>query len=82
MICLNKTSKKTGEHMNQIINMIIRQLTRRLINTGIEKGVGLFNRKKDVEPNSAESKQVRVDTQQTVKTAKQSMRMIRRIGRF
>ena len=68
--------------MNQIINMIMRILIRKGVNAGISKGADMLSRKKDVDPNSAAGKQVRTDAQQTAKTAKQGMRMIRRIGRF
>lgn len=68
--------------MNQIINMIMRILIRKGINAGISKGTDMLSRKKDVDPNSAEGKQVRSDAQQTAKTAKQGMRVIKRIGRF
>lgn len=68
--------------MNQIINMIIRQVMRRFINTGIDKGFDLFSKKKNVDPNSPEGKQLGADAKGSAKTAKQSMSMIRRIGRF
>lgn len=68
--------------MNQIINMIMRQVIRRFINTGIDKGFDLFSKKKNVDPNSPQGKQLGTDAKSNAKTAKQSMRMIRRIGRF
>ena len=68
--------------MNQIINMIIRQVMRRFINKGIDKGFGHFSKKQNVDPNSSEGKRLGADARSNAKTVKQSMRMIRRIGRF
>ena len=68
--------------MNQIINMIIRQVMRRFINTGIDKGFDLFSKKKDVDLNSPEGRQLGADGKNNAKIAKQGMRMIRRIGRL
>ncbi len=68
--------------MNQIINMIMRILIRKGVNAGISKGADMLSRKKNVDPNSAEGKQVRADAQQSAKTAKQGMRVIKRMGRF
>jgi len=68
--------------MNQIINVIIRQVVRRVINMGINKGVDHFSRNKDIDPNSPEGKQAQKSAGETSKNAKQTIRMIRRIGRF
>lgn len=68
--------------MNQIINMIIRQVMRRFINKGIDKGFDHFGKKQNVDPNSPEGRQLGTEAKNNAKTAKQGMRMIRRIGRF
>ena len=62
--------------------MIIRQVMRRFINKGIDKGFDHFGKKKNVDPNSPEGRQLGADAKNTAKTAKKSMQMIRRIGRF
>ncbi len=68
--------------MNQIVNMIIRMVMRKGINLGINKGIDHVYRKKDVDPNSPEAKQAQKNAGAASKNAKQTMRMIRRIGRF
>lgn len=68
--------------MNQIINMIMRQVMRKFISKGIDKGFAHFSRKSDVDPNSSEGRQATTNAKKTAKTAKQTMRMVRRLGRF
>jgi len=68
--------------MNQIVNMIIRMVVRKGINIGMTKGIDHIYRKKDVDPNSPEAKQTQKNAGAASKNAKQTMRMIRRIGRF
>jgi len=68
--------------MNQIVNMIIRMVMRKGINMGITKGIDHIYRKKDANPNAPEAKQAQKNAGAASKNAKQTMRMIRRIGRF
>jgi len=68
--------------MNQIINMIFRLIMRKGINMGINKGVDLFTRNKNIDPNSPEAKQAQKSAGETSKNARQTIRMIRRLGRF
>jgi len=65
--------------MNQIINIFIRILMRKGINAGIKKGVDLFSRKKTVDPSPPETRQAGAEPK---KNTKQTMRTIRRTGRF
>jgi|GEM_PF-1535946 len=68
--------------MNGIINMIVRMVVRKGINAGISKGADLLARDKNVDPNSPEAKANQQQGKKTAKTAKQSMKLMRRIGRF
>jgi hypothetical protein len=68
--------------MNQIINMIMRQVMRKFITKGIDKGFDHFSRNSKIDPNSAEGKQADVNAKGAAKTAKQTMQMVRRLGRF
>jgi hypothetical protein len=64
--------------MNRIINMITRQVMHIFINKGIDH----FSKKQNLDPNSPEGRQLGANAKSNAKAAKQSMRMIRRIGRF
>ena len=77
--------------MNAIINMIIRQVMRRLVNKGIDAGfnqasrMGNCKKRQDgeVDPRPMpESKADKRRARQSAQRAKQSMKVLRRIGRF
>ena len=68
--------------MNGIINMIIKILIRKGVNIGIDKGIGYFSKDKTIDENSPEAKANQQQANKTAKNAKQSMKVIRRIGRF
>lgn len=59
--------------------MIIRMITRKLINVGIDKGVDTMAKRKGHAEATGDQK---AQTAQTKKRAKQSMRIMRRMGRF
>ena len=78
--------------MNRIINMVIRQIMRRLFNKGIDAGFNragrMGNRKKqqDVEiddyGNPVQRSGGQRNGRQSARRAKQSMKVMRKIGRF
>lgn len=70
--------------MNRMINMIINQVMRRLVNVGMTKGMDYFTRDKNkgLDENSPAAKQNRKNAKNVSKSAKQTLKMARRIGRF
>ncbi|MEM9434504.1 MAG: hypothetical protein AAGA12_11325 [Pseudomonadota bacterium] len=65
--------------MNGMINMVVRILARRLINLGVNKGIDMAARRRGGDDASPQVKQQSADS---TKRMRQSMRLIRRIGRF
>lgn len=65
--------------MNQIINMIVRMVVRRAVTMGIDKGVDVMAKRKGYAEASNEQK---AQAAETKKRTKQSLRMMRRFGRF
>ncbi len=64
--------------MNRIITMFMRQF----MNIGINKGIDHIYRNKNADPNSPEAKQAQKNAGAASKNAKQTIRMVRRLGRF
>jgi hypothetical protein len=67
-----------------MINMVINQVMRRVINVGMTKGMDYLtrNKNKDLDENSPEAKQNRKNANDVSKSAKQTLKMARKIGRF
>lgn len=66
--------------MNRLIRMVINMVMR----TGIDKGVDLYAKRRTDAPDatSEDAKRAAQQASETKKRARQSMRMLRRLGRF
>ncbi|MDF1670558.1 MAG: hypothetical protein P1U83_13175 [Roseovarius sp.] len=66
---------------NQIINMVVRLVMRKAINGGVNAGINAIgNRKSKAKPNDEQT--ASVDTGETQKRMRQTLRMTKRFGRF
>ena len=65
---------------NRIISMVIRMVVNRLIRTGVNAGVNKMSKAKQYGPD--ETKGQAPQSADTQKRMRQSMRVMRKIGRF
>ncbi|MGR3572093.1 hypothetical protein [Brevirhabdus sp.] len=70
--------------MNRLINMVIRQIVNRLVRSGLDKGIdAMAKRKAGGETRTpGEAKAQAAQTKESVKRARQAMRVGRKIGKF
>ncbi|MEQ9258036.1 MAG: hypothetical protein RIG84_02950 [Roseovarius sp.] len=73
-------------NVNQMVNMIVRMVMRRAVKTGIDKGINAYADQRDAQTGAGDTKggqkRKAPDSAETRKRMKQSMRMMRKMGRF
>ncbi|MFK7937914.1 MAG: hypothetical protein AB8B82_00935 [Roseovarius sp.] len=67
---------------NQIINMIIRQVMRRVMNKGINAGMDAVGKKMSKGKQGQPQQTAQVDTGESQKRMRQTMKVTKRMGRF